>query len=85
MMTDRSLQRILEDGHYRLAARFLMLGLFAAAMAYLESAVVVYLRMLYYPEGFEIILKPMPLRIYLVELGREAATSPSMRNRAASR
>ena len=54
--------------------RFLLLGLFACAMAYLESAVVVYLRMLYYPEGFEIILKPMPLRIYLVELGREAAT-----------
>jgi len=74
MVADRSLQKILEDKHYRLATRFFLLGLFAAAMAYLESAVVLYLRMLYYPEGFEIILKPMPLRIYLVELGREAAT-----------
>lgn len=74
MVADRSLEKILEDRRYRLASRFFMLGLFACAMAYLESAVVVYLRMLYYPEGFEIILKPMPLRVYLVELGREAAT-----------
>ncbi len=54
--------------------RFFALGVFAAAMAYLESAVVVYLRMLYYPEGFEVVLKPMPLNVYLIELGREAAT-----------
>jgi hypothetical protein len=74
MDIDRLLERVREDRHYHLMARFFALGLFAVAMAYMESSVVVYLRMLYYPEGFEIILKPMPLNIYLIELGREVAT-----------
>jgi len=74
MDTERWAQRIEEDRRYQLLARFIALGMFAAAMAYLESAVVVYLRIIYYPEGFELILKPMPLNIYLIELGREAAT-----------
>jgi len=43
-------------------------------MAYFEAAVVVYLRELYYPEGFTFPLKPMPYRIALVEIGREAAS-----------
>lgn len=43
-------------------------------MAYLESAVVVYLRLLYYPEGFRFPLTEIPLNILLVEIGREAAT-----------
>jgi hypothetical protein len=47
---------------------------FATAMAYLESAVVVYLRLLYYPEGFEFPLAPIPPFILWVEIGREAAT-----------
>ncbi len=54
------------------------LFLFAAAMGYMESAVVVYLRALYYPEGFHIItqesLKTIPLKILLIEAGREFAT-----------
>jgi hypothetical protein len=54
--------------------KFILLGCFALAMAYLESAVVVYLRLLYYPEGFTVILKPMPPSVYLIEMGREAAT-----------
>ncbi|RTZ94281.1 MAG: hypothetical protein DSY91_00550 [Deltaproteobacteria bacterium] len=74
MDATRHLQLILEDRRHRLWMRFLALGIFAIAMAYLESAVVEYLRMIYYPEGFEVILKPMPLSVYLVELGREAAT-----------
>ncbi len=59
----------------RLSRTFIALGIFAAAaMAYLESAVVVYLRMLYYPEGFTVLLKSMPLSVYFIELSRETAT-----------
>ena len=58
----------------RFLRKFILLGGFALTMAYLESAVVVYLRLLYYPAGFTLILKPMPLSIYLIEMGREAAT-----------
>jgi hypothetical protein len=62
---------------------------FAIAMGYLEAAVVVYLRELYYPEGFYIKekvkfpfikfgvvaeLKPFPKKIIFTEIGRESAT-----------
>ncbi len=48
--------------------------LFAVAMAYVEAAVVVYLRQLYYPGGFSFPLQPMPNVFIAVELGREFAT-----------
>jgi hypothetical protein len=48
--------------------------LFAIAMGYLESAVVVYLRELYYPEGFAFPLKILSMRIAVTELFRELAT-----------
>jgi hypothetical protein len=51
---------------------------FAVAMGYMESAVVVYLRELYYPEGFHFIteesLRAIPNHILLTETGRELAT-----------
>jgi hypothetical protein len=47
---------------------------FAVAMAYVESAVVVYLRTIYYPEGFGFPLVPMPPGMVAIEMGREAAT-----------
>jgi hypothetical protein len=47
---------------------------YAIAMAYVESAVVVYLRALYYPQGFAFPLAPMPPGMAAVEIGREAAT-----------
>jgi hypothetical protein len=52
------------------------LGVYAAAMAWLEAAVVVYLRRLYYPDDQ---LTLFPMRIWrtsdlVVEIGREAAT-----------
>ena len=50
------------------------LTLFAVSMAFMESAVVVYLRELYYPEGFSFPLVQADLLTYAVELGREAAT-----------
>ena len=48
--------------------------LYAVAMGYLEAVVVVYLRELYYPEGFSFPLKPMDDAMVAVEIGREAAT-----------
>lgn len=47
---------------------------FSIAMGFLETAVVVYLRELYYPEGFNFPLKPMPGHIIITELLRELAT-----------
>ena len=43
-------------------------------MGYLETAVVVYLRAIYYPNGFDFPLVNMDATIALTELGREAAT-----------
>jgi hypothetical protein len=48
--------------------------LFSISMAYLESAIVVYLRMLYYPHGFNFPLVDIPQTIWITEMGREAAT-----------
>jgi len=44
------------------------------AMAYLESAIVVYLRRLYYPQGFNFPLVIIDVPTLLLEIGREAAT-----------
>ena len=53
---------------------FLWLTLFSIAMAFLETSVVVYLRKLYYPEGFNFPLKMLDKDIAIVELFRELAT-----------
>lgn len=53
---------------------FLWMTAFYIAMAYLESAVVVYLRALYYPRGFDFPLVPMDESLVLTEVLREAAT-----------
>ncbi|MBN2008967.1 hypothetical protein JW960_06455 [candidate division KSB1 bacterium] len=50
------------------------LGFFAIWMAYLESSIVVYLRALYYPDGFAFPIKFIPNNIAIIEIGREAAT-----------
>ena len=52
----------------------LLISLFAAAFAFVESSVVVYLRLLYYPEGFAFPLKPALMSQMVVELSREFAT-----------
>lgn len=54
--------------------KLLHLFIFSIAMALLESAVVVYLRALYYPEGFTVALKLIDENILLTEILREAAT-----------
>ena len=47
---------------------------FSIAMGYLETSVVVYLRVILYPEGFEFPLKPINQDLVVTELWREAAT-----------
>jgi hypothetical protein len=54
--------------------RIIWLITFAVAMAYVESAVVVYLRATYYPQGFAFPLVLMPSGMVAIEMGREAAT-----------
>jgi len=52
----------------------LWVTIFSIAMAFLETAVVIYLRELLYPEGFKFPLAPMPAQLVLTEILREAAT-----------
>ena len=54
--------------------KFFWLFLFAIAMAFVESAVVVYLRAIYYPEGFAFPLKPLTDYKIMIEICREVAT-----------
>ncbi len=59
--------------------RLLLVILFSLAFAYIESAVVVYLRVIFQPEGFRFPLpnfdlNPLSRRLILTEIGREAAT-----------
>lgn len=48
--------------------------IFGIAMAYLETTIVVYLRLLYYPDGFEFPMRIIPADVGLIEIGRETAT-----------
>ncbi len=50
------------------------LSAFAVAMAYVEAAVVVYLREIYYPQGFAFPIVIIPDRMAAIEVLREAAT-----------
>ncbi|OHB55490.1 MAG: hypothetical protein A2173_03220 [Planctomycetes bacterium RBG_13_44_8b] len=57
--------------------RFFIVALFGMAFAYIESAVVVYLRVIFHPGGFTFpmaAIDPSSKRLLLTEIGREAAT-----------
>lgn len=54
--------------------RLLVLAFFSIAMAFVESAVVVYLRALFYPDGFSVSMRTFPTFYYTTEILREAAT-----------
>ena len=54
--------------------QILWVGIFGTAMALLETAVVIYLRKIYFPEGFDFPLKRISDDILVVELCREVAT-----------
>lgn len=55
-------------------ARYLWLWAFALAMGWFEAAVVVYLRELYYPDGFRFPIVLASRLVALVEIAREAAS-----------
>jgi hypothetical protein len=57
-----------------LRKRIIWVVAFSIAMGFLEAAVVIYLRDLYYPNGFTFPLRLMTDRNAIVELLREAAT-----------
>lgn len=61
--------------------RFCIVVMFGAAFAYFEAAVVVYLREIFYPDGFTfpltefgIGISPLWRRLLITEIGREAAS-----------
>lgn len=58
----------------KFAQLLFIVSLFSVAMGFLESAVVVYLREIYYPAGFNFPLAPIDHHIALTEILREAAT-----------
>jgi len=60
------------DLSYR--SRFVWLAVFAVAMGFLEGIVVIYLRELYYPQGFDFPLKLMPPELVSIEWIREITT-----------
>jgi len=69
------MERTTEDTAKKSRASLLFfLFLFGITMAYFEMAVVVYLRELYYPGGFDFPLKLIGKHLLLVEIGREAAS-----------
>ncbi|HWP83419.1 MAG TPA: hypothetical protein VNN76_12290 [Bacteroidota bacterium] len=57
-----------------MSKRILWVSLFAITFAFVEASVVVYLRSLYYPEGFSFPLKIIPPHHLSVELARELST-----------
>ena len=54
--------------------KIIIITTFAIAMGFLEAAVVVYMREILYPAGFEFPLSPIPVNLALTELFRELAT-----------
>jgi hypothetical protein len=63
----------------RLISRLIIVAIFSIAFAYIESAVVVYLREIFHPNGFDFPLKVLDtadtdIRLFFTEVGREAAT-----------
>jgi len=59
---------------FLLSKNVIWVTFFAIAMGMLESAVVIYLRELYYPDGFGFPLSPTSYTVAITELLREAAT-----------
>jgi hypothetical protein len=57
-----------------LSTRMIWLTAFSIAMGFMETAVVVYLRKIYYPHGFQFPLVAIDMDIVYVEFFREAAT-----------
>jgi hypothetical protein len=71
-LTDKSGQHL-----KKMLRRLCIVVIFGIAFAYIEAAVVVYLRTIFHPDGFVFPLSDIPIRqqwrILLTEIGREAA------------
>jgi len=63
-----NLYRFIRENNY------LPLLIFAVSMGLLEAIVVVYIRELYYPEGFRFPLKELPIWLIIIEWVREIST-----------
>jgi hypothetical protein len=59
---------------FRSKTKLLLLLFFGISMGFLESIVVVYLRMLYYPNGFKIHMYGLPASVIHIEMFREIMT-----------
>lgn len=66
--------QIQTDKHTTVVRTLIWLALFSIAMGYLETAVVVYLRKLYYSDGFKFPLVEITADITVTEFWREVAT-----------
>ena len=69
---ESDMERTPGTSSYRTA--LLSVFVFGVTMGVFEASIVVYLRELYYPEGFSFPLKMAPARLIVVELCREAAS-----------
>lgn len=57
-----------------LTKTIIWLTIFSIAMGFLETSVVIYLRKIYYPDGFNFPLNPIGIDVVITELLREIAT-----------
>jgi len=81
MTTVRTTRKLANKSPYLLKTikRFCIVVVFSIAFAYIEAALVVYLRTIFHPDGFTFPLtsfgiNPLWKRLLLTEIGREAAT-----------
>ena len=79
MRTHENLPNTFNDPLKTTLKRFCIVVVFGIAFAYIEAAVVVYLRTIFHPDGFTFPLTtfgmgPLWKRLLLTEIGREAAT-----------
>ena len=76
-MHDKQLQFVIymsDTNNTSYLVKLFYICLFAVAIGYFEAMVVVYLRELYYPDGFSLPLKIIPARMIILEVLREAAS-----------
>jgi hypothetical protein len=78
MCDQRKLEDISQEPLKTMLGRFAVVVIFGIAFAYIEAAVVVYLREIFHANGFTFPLRDFPITekriILLTEIGREAAT-----------
>jgi hypothetical protein len=78
MCDQRKLEDISQEPLKTMLKRFAVVVMFGIAFAYVEAAVVVYLREIFHADGFTFPLREFPISenvsLLLTEIGREAAT-----------